>query len=167
MSHTGRSYSTLVRFYPPANYDSDSSFPLIFNVLPNHFNPRSVLSLSFPPSTLMSSFSASPSITTSPPSSPNDLRHIISTGALTPQKDTVRERKLSAHASQHLGLRVGSRSPTSIPSSPTSVYVILIISPLNPPRWQFVFFLYLPLAPILCCAGFLQSPYSFSKIFIT
>jgi hypothetical protein len=130
----------LFTFIHQENYDSDSSFPLIFNVLPNHPKPRSVLSLSFPPSTLMSSFSASPSITTSPPSSPHDLRHIISTGALTPQKDAVRERKLSAYASQHLGLRVGSRSPTSIPSSPTSVYVILIISPLNPPRWQFVFF---------------------------
>jgi hypothetical protein len=60
----------------------------------------------------------SPTITTSSqPSSPQELRHIISAGALTPQ----RERKLSAHASQHLGLRVGSRSPTSIPSSPTSV----------------------------------------------
>lgn len=80
----------------------------------------------------MSLFSASPSITTSPPSSPHDLRHIIPSGALTPQKDGVRERKLSAHASQHLGLRVGSRSPTSIPSSPTSVYVIRITSLLNP-----------------------------------
>ncbi len=83
-----------------------------------------VRSFSIPPSsTLMSSFSASPSIITSQPSSPHDLRHVIPTGALTPQKDAVRERKLSAHASQHLGLRVGSRSPTSIPSSPTSVYV--------------------------------------------
>ena len=84
-----------------------------------------------PSSTLMPSFLASPSITTSPPSSPHDLRHIIPPGALTPQKDAVRERKLSAHASQHLGLRVGSRSPTSIPSSPTSVYVIHIKSSLN------------------------------------
>ncbi|KAH9043722.1 hypothetical protein EDB85DRAFT_1911865 [Lactarius pseudohatsudake] len=56
--------------------------------------------------------------TTSQPSSPHELRH-ISTGTLTPQKDFVRERKLSA---QHLGIRVGSRSPTSIPSSPTSVH---------------------------------------------
>ncbi|KAI9512642.1 hypothetical protein F5148DRAFT_792808 [Russula earlei] len=67
----------------------------------------------------------SPSTTTTPssqPSSPNELRHIISSGALTPQRECVRERKLSAHHSQHLGLRVGSRSPTSIPSSPTSVH---------------------------------------------
>ncbi|KAH9075824.1 hypothetical protein EDB83DRAFT_2352532 [Lactarius deliciosus] len=56
--------------------------------------------------------------TTSQPSSPHELRHIY-TGTLTPQKDFVRERKLSA---QHLGIRVGSRSPTSIPSSPTSVH---------------------------------------------
>ncbi|KAI9445426.1 hypothetical protein H4582DRAFT_2117731 [Lactarius indigo] len=56
--------------------------------------------------------------TASQPSSPHELRH-ISTGTLTPQKDFVRERKLSA---QHLGIRVGSRSPTSIPSSPTSVH---------------------------------------------
>ncbi|KAH9056996.1 hypothetical protein EDB87DRAFT_1633627 [Lactarius vividus] len=56
--------------------------------------------------------------TISQPSSPHELRH-ISTGTLTPQKDFVRERKLSA---QHLGIRVGSRSPTSIPSSPTSVH---------------------------------------------
>jgi len=34
----------------------------------------------------------------------------------------VRERKLSAHPSQHLGIRIGSRSPTSIPSSPTSIH---------------------------------------------
>jgi hypothetical protein len=171
MSHTGRSYSTLVHFYPPTSHHSKSSFPLIFNVLPNHLKPRSVLSLSFTSSTLMSSFSASPSITTSPPSSPHDLRHIISTGAMTPQKDGVRERKLSAHASQHLGLRVGSRSPTSIPSSPTSVYVILITSPLNPPRWQFFFFVsFFPSLSKWHCtsAGFLQSPYPFSsKCFIT
>ncbi|KAH9964436.1 hypothetical protein BC827DRAFT_1265724 [Russula dissimulans] len=65
----------------------------------------------------------SPTTTTSSqPSSPQELRHIISTGALTPQKESTRERKLSAYASQHLGLRVGSRSPTSIPSSPTSVH---------------------------------------------
>ena len=76
------------------------------------------------PSRPMPFISVSPTITTSQPSSPHELRHIISAGALTPpQKDSVRERKLSAHASQHqhLGLRVGSRSPTSIPSSPTSV----------------------------------------------
>jgi hypothetical protein len=126
----------------------DSSFPPISNVLPKHLKPRSVPSLSFASSTLMSSFSASPSITTSPPSSPHDLRHIISTGALTPQKDVVRERKLSAHASQHLGLRVGSRSPTSIPSSPTSVYVIFILSPLNPTGWHLVFF-FGPFSPSL------------------
>lgn len=73
----------------------------------------------------ITSSQVSPTITTSQPSSPHELRHIISAGALTPpQKDSVRERKLSAHASQHqhLGLRVGSRSPTSIPSSPTSVH---------------------------------------------
>ncbi|KAI0296582.1 hypothetical protein BC826DRAFT_1103706 [Russula brevipes] len=65
----------------------------------------------------------SPSNTTSSqPSSPNELRHIISTGALASQRDSVRERKLSGHPSQHLGPRVGSRSPTSIPSSPTSVH---------------------------------------------
>lgn len=163
-------HSTLVHFYPPPSYHSDSSLLPIFNVLPKHLKPRSVLSLSFPSSTLMSSFSASPSITTSPPSSPHDLRHIISAGALTPQKDAVRERKLSAHASQHLGLRVGSRSPTSIPSSPTSVYVI-IISPLNPPRWQFVFFclfLFLPFYVALVQCRFLTIPYPFStKCFIT
>ena len=119
----------------------NSSFLLNSNVLPKHLKPRSVLSLPFPSLTLMSSFSASPSITTSPPSSPHDLRHIISAGALTPQKDAVRERKLSAHASQHLGLRVGSRSPTSIPSSPTSVYVFVIISPLNSPLALHFFFI--------------------------
>jgi hypothetical protein len=74
------------------------------------------------PTRLTPFISVSPTITTSQPSSPHELRHIISAGALTPpQKDSVRERKLSAHPSQHLGLRVGSRSPTSIPSSPTSV----------------------------------------------
>ncbi|KAN0121583.1 hypothetical protein V8E52_003479 [Russula decolorans] len=103
MSHTGRSYTTLVHFYPPSY-------------------PSTPLSFSSPMSSPNTSSQASPSITTSPPSSPHDLRHIISAGALTPQKDAVRERKLSAHASQHLGLRVGSRSPTSIPSSPTSVH---------------------------------------------
>jgi hypothetical protein len=139
----------------------DSSFLLLSNVLPKHLKPRSVLSLSFPSLTLMSSFSASPSITTSPPSSPHDLRHIISAGALTPQKDAVRERKLSAHASQHLGLRVGSRSPTSIPSSPTSVYVILIISPLNPPlaiRFFFGLCLSLPFYVALVQCRFLTIP---------
>lgn len=60
--------------------------------------------------------------TTSQPSSPQELRQIIPTGALTPQKDCGRERKLSAHTSQHLGIRIGSRSPTSIPSSPTSIH---------------------------------------------
>lgn len=152
----------------------DSSFPLISNVLPKHLKPRSVLSLSFASSTLMSSFSASPSITTSPPSSPHDLRHIIPTGALTPQKDVVRERKLSAHASQHLGLRVGSRSPTSIPSSPTSVYVILILSPLNPTGWQLgggFFWLFLSLAfyvALVQCRFFtIPLTRSLNKCFIT
>jgi hypothetical protein len=70
---------------------------------------------------LTHSTQVSPLITSSQPSSPNEPRHIITSGALTPQKDSVRERKLSANPSQHLGLRVGSRSPTSIPSSPTSV----------------------------------------------
>ena len=115
--------------------------PILFALTPPTSSPRlliSQLQMSSPitssqglfylsrrhPSRPMPFISVSPTITTSQPSSPHELRHIISAGALTPpQKDSVRERKLSAHASQHqhLGLRVGSRSPTSIPSSPTSV----------------------------------------------
>ena len=112
--------TTLVHFYPPTS----SLLFLSYLQCPPQIPQAKVCSFSIPlPSTLMPSLSASPTITTSQPSSPHDLRHIISTGALTPQKDSVRERerKLSAHPSQHLGLRVGSRSPTSIPSSPTSV----------------------------------------------
>ena len=121
MSHTGRNW------HHPCSLLSTNKLALLFlsylQCLPQTPQAK-VCSSSFPlPSPLMPSFSASPINTTSQPSSPNDLRHIISTGALTPQKDSVRERerKLSAHPSQHLGLRVGSRSPTSIPSSPTSV----------------------------------------------
>ena len=151
---------------PLFTFIHNSSFLLIYNVLPNHLNTRSVLSLSSPQSPLISSFSASPSITTSPPSSPHDLRHIISTGALTPQKDAVRERKLSAHASQHLGLRVGSRSPTSIPSSPTSVYVIRNISllPLNPPAGNSFFFWSLSLPPFLFCNRHRTVPASYNPL---
>ncbi|TFY58637.1 hypothetical protein EVG20_g8072 [Dentipellis fragilis] len=58
----------------------------------------------------------------SPSSPPADLRHITSSGALTPQKDPHREHRLSSRASQHLGHRMGSLSPASIPSSPTSVH---------------------------------------------
>ncbi|KAI0048414.1 hypothetical protein FA95DRAFT_1558063 [Auriscalpium vulgare] len=56
------------------------------------------------------------------PSSPTELRHIVSNGALTPPRDTVREHKLSGRSSQHLQYRLGSRSPSSIPSSPTSIH---------------------------------------------
>ncbi|THH16754.1 hypothetical protein EW146_g3928 [Bondarzewia mesenterica] len=61
----------------------------------------------------------SPSARNSPPS---ELRHITSNGALTPQKDSNRDRRLSNRASQGLQHRLGSRSPVSIPSSPTSVH---------------------------------------------
>ena len=52
--------------------------------------------------------------------SPAELRHITSSNNLTTPS---RERKLSSnHNSQHLRThRLGSRSPASIPSSPTSV----------------------------------------------
>ena len=51
--------------------------------------------------------------------SPTDLRHITSSSNLA---SPTRERKLSNRNSQHLRThRVGSRSPSSIPSSPTSV----------------------------------------------
>src|SRR5216684_3211491 len=115
--------TTLVHFYPPT---PPSFLPHL--QCPPQTPPPNVRSFFLSPFLRDPhlSFSAAPSINTSLPSSPNDLRLIISSGALTPQKDAVRERKVSAHASQHLGLRVGSRSPTSIPSSPTSVYVIHI-----------------------------------------
>ena len=121
MSHTGRNW------HHPCSLLSTNKLALLFlsylQCLPPTPQAKVCPFSIFLPSTLMPSFSASPTITTSPPYSPNDLRHITSAGALTPQKDSVRERerKLSAHPSQHLGLRVGSRSPTSIPSSPTSV----------------------------------------------
>ncbi|PIL27411.1 hypothetical protein GSI_10559 [Ganoderma sinense ZZ0214-1] len=52
--------------------------------------------------------------------SPAELRHITSATNLVPSS---RERKLSSHNSQHLRThRLGSRSPASIPSSPTSVH---------------------------------------------
>ncbi|EMD36639.1 hypothetical protein CERSUDRAFT_106439, partial [Gelatoporia subvermispora B] len=57
----------------------------------------------------------------SPPTSspPTDLRHITSSTNLTPS----RERKVSNRNSQHIRThRLGSRSPASIPSSPTSVH---------------------------------------------
>jgi hypothetical protein len=82
---------------------------------------------------------------------------------LTPQKDAVRERKLSAHASQHLGLRVGSRSPTSIPSSPTSVYVIritLLLNPCQPIRF-FCLFLFLPFYSVTTNGGTRIVPFSY------
>ncbi|KAH9914338.1 uncharacterized protein B0H18DRAFT_1087829 [Fomitopsis serialis] len=51
--------------------------------------------------------------------SPTDLRHITSSSNLA----SPRERRLSNRNSQHLRThRVGSRSPSSIPSSPTSVH---------------------------------------------
>ncbi|TFY56759.1 hypothetical protein EVJ58_g7448 [Rhodofomes roseus] len=51
--------------------------------------------------------------------SPTDLRHITSSSNLA----SPRERKVSNRNSQHLRThRVGSRSPASIPSSPTSVH---------------------------------------------
>ncbi|KAK7691626.1 hypothetical protein QCA50_005025 [Cerrena zonata] len=51
-----------------------------------------------------------------------DLRHVTSNGHLA---SPVREHRLSKRTSQHLRThRVGSRSPNSIPSSPTSVYVL-------------------------------------------
>ncbi|KZT65266.1 hypothetical protein DAEQUDRAFT_769021 [Daedalea quercina L-15889] len=51
--------------------------------------------------------------------SPIDLRHITSSSNLA----SPRERKLSNRNSQHLRThRLGSRSPSSIPSSPTSVH---------------------------------------------
>ena len=57
-----------------------------------------------------------------------DLRHMSSNVILgSPTKD----HKSGNRASQHLrttDMRLGSRSPNSIPSSPTSVYVFLIIS---------------------------------------
>ena len=121
MSHTGRNW------HHPCSLLSTNKLALLFRSYLQCLPPTPQAKVCpfsiFLPSTLMPSFSASPTITTSPPYSPNDLRHITSAGALTPQKDSVRERerKLSAHPSQHLGLRVGSRSPTSIPSSPTSV----------------------------------------------
>ncbi|CCM02421.1 uncharacterized protein FIBRA_04519 [Fibroporia radiculosa] len=59
-------------------------------------------------------------MTTLSPSSPIELRHITSNTHLA---SPTRERRLSKRASQHLRThRMGSRSPSSIPSSPTSVH---------------------------------------------
>ncbi|KAG2094020.1 uncharacterized protein F5147DRAFT_418155 [Suillus discolor] len=57
-------------------------------------------------------------------SPPVDLRRMTSNSTLlTPQKDSTREHRLSTHTSQHLNTtRMGSRSPSSIPSSPTSAH---------------------------------------------
>ncbi|KAG1727427.1 hypothetical protein EDB19DRAFT_1914241 [Suillus lakei] len=56
-------------------------------------------------------------------SPPVDLRRMTSNSTLlTPQKDSTREHRLSTHPSQHLNTRMGSRSPSSIPSSPTSAH---------------------------------------------
>ncbi|KAG1891715.1 uncharacterized protein F5891DRAFT_1197479 [Suillus fuscotomentosus] len=57
-------------------------------------------------------------------SPPVDLRRMTSNSTLlTPQKDSIREHRLSTHTSQHLNTtRMGSRSPSSIPSSPTSAH---------------------------------------------
>ncbi|KAJ8594108.1 hypothetical protein M405DRAFT_809773 [Rhizopogon salebrosus TDB-379] len=56
-------------------------------------------------------------------SPPVDLRRMTSNSTLlTPQKDSIREHRLSTHASSHLNTRLGSRSPSSIPSSPTSAH---------------------------------------------
>ncbi|KAG1894656.1 uncharacterized protein F5891DRAFT_1194958 [Suillus fuscotomentosus] len=57
-------------------------------------------------------------------SPPVDLRRMASNSTLlTPQKDSIREHRLSTHTSQHLNTtRMGSRSPSSIPSSPTSAH---------------------------------------------
>ncbi|OAX34179.1 hypothetical protein K503DRAFT_869088 [Rhizopogon vinicolor AM-OR11-026] len=64
--------------------------------------------------------SPSPSAHHSPPV---DLRRMTSNSTLlTPQKDSIREHRLSSHPSQHLNTRMGSRSPSSIPSSPTSAH---------------------------------------------
>ncbi|CAL1711200.1 unnamed protein product [Somion occarium] len=60
--------------------------------------------------------SSNPTITVPP----TDLRHITSNGNLA---SPTKEHRLSKRTSQHLRThRVGSRSPTSIPSSPTSVH---------------------------------------------
>lgn len=59
-------------------------------------------------------------------SQPIDLRHVTSNGNLA---SPVREHRLSKRTSGHLRThRVGSRSPNSIPSSPTSVYVSPLFS---------------------------------------
>ncbi|KAI0070010.1 hypothetical protein K474DRAFT_1680480 [Panus rudis PR-1116 ss-1] len=63
----------------------------------------------------------SPVTTTTTANSPTDLRHITSNGNLA--SPNTKEHRLSKRTSQHLRThRVGSRSPTSIPSSPTSVH---------------------------------------------
>lgn len=56
-------------------------------------------------------------------SPPVDLKRMTSNSTLlTPPKDSTREHRLSTHPSQHLNTRMGSRSPSSIPSSPTSAH---------------------------------------------
>lgn len=56
----------------------------------------------------------------SPSANANELRHVTSNNNLT---STPKEHRLSQRASQHLRTgRLGSRSPASIPSSPTSVH---------------------------------------------
>ncbi|EGN94617.1 hypothetical protein SERLA73DRAFT_171568 [Serpula lacrymans var. lacrymans S7.3] len=80
----------------------------------------------------MSSTSSPQSLhnSTVPPSThsspPVDLRHMTSnTTLLSSQKENTREHRLSNRMSQHLQAgqaRLGSRSPSSIPSSPTSVH---------------------------------------------
>lgn len=50
-----------------------------------------------------------------------ELKHVTSNNALTPLKDLKSDHKLSTRASGPMQHRMGSLSPSSIPSSPTSV----------------------------------------------
>ncbi|TFK50275.1 hypothetical protein OE88DRAFT_1660513 [Heliocybe sulcata] len=70
-------------------------------------------------------FAASlPSSTSKQNSPPTELRRVTSSGQIATPRDTNREHRLSARQSQLLQTapRLGSRSPNSIPSSPTSAH---------------------------------------------
>lgn len=81
--------------------------------------PQSLTLLTTSPGAPHRPADASPPVMNGINASPAELRHITSATNLIPSS---RERKLSSHNSQHLRThRLGSRSPASIPSSPTSV----------------------------------------------